>query len=363
MTELKTPGRRSCVICRQTGGILICSGCQLTFCAKHVVKHREELTYRLESIIDNHHLLRQDIEEPLNEEIHLRKIDQWEKDSIKKIRKAAETARAELRQIIDQSKRRLKKIARDIAFDLNAAWKSDDFAEHDLTKWTKQLNELQADMKSAYGFQWSDDHQRPIYPITFMYTKNQFRNNKNDHRQSTSRASNSVPYECFIKTSQSASIENNGSVAKHVGPSSDYAHVIGKQLYSKGIHTIRFKILQSSPPYTIFFGCISSETPLDSIYYKSSYVVGWFGYNEVYHHGVWSNNLKSHGYESNEIRNNDILHLIFDCDHKQIDLFHARINKTYRLPVNIEKAPFPWQFLVVLTNEDDSVKLLSSTNS
>lgn len=360
MSEVKPPGRRHCVICRQTGGILICNGCQLTFCAKHVVKHREELTYRLESIIDNHHLIRNDIEEPINEHIYLRKIDQWEKDSIKKIKKAAETARAELRQIIDRSKRRLTKIARDIAFDLNAAWKTDDFAEHDLTKWTKQLNELQADIKSAFTIPWSEDHQRPIYPITFMNNNNQFRNHHHHHRIA-SKLSSSIPYECFIKTSNSASIENNGLIVKHIGPNSDYAHVIGKQLYSKGIHTIRFKILQSSPPYTIFFGCISSQTPPNSIYYKSPYVVGWFGYNEVYHHGVWNNNLNTHGYESNEIQTNDILHLIFDCDHKQIELFHQRMNKTYRLPVNIDKAPFPWQILVVLTNEDDSVKILPNS--
>jgi len=355
MSETKTPGKRYCVICRQTGGILICNGCQLTFCGKHVVKHREELTYRLENIIEDHQLLREDIEEPVNEHIYLRKIDQWEKQSIKKIKKAADTTRAELKQIIDRSKRRLTKIARDIAFDLSAAWKADDFAENDLVKWTKQLNDLRADMKSTFSFQWTEDQRYPIYPMTFMNY-----NPRNRH-PSTSKSSNSIPYECFSKTTYSASIENNGFIVKHIGPNSDYAHVLGKQLYSKGTHTIRFKILQSSPPHTIFFGCISSKIPQNSIYYKSSPVVGWFGYNEVYQHGVWNNNLNVHGYDSSQIQTNDILHLIFDCDHKQIELFHERINKRYRLPVNTEKAPFPWQFLVVLTNEDDCVKIIPNS--
>ena len=347
-----TPGRKHCVVCRRTGGILLCHGCQLTFCAKHVHKHREELANQLEDLMQTHRHLRQDIEQSPNEYLYSRKIDQWESESIKRIQKAAEIARANLRQIVDRSKRRLTRIARDLAVELNTSWKVDDFAEKDLLRWTKQLNELRLEIKSAYSVQLTEDQRYPIYPITLNNTNHQ-------QRSMGKQSANVLPQECFAKTTSSATIENHGLIVRHIGPDSNFAHILGKQLYSQGRHTIRFRILQSSSPYTMFFGCISSALPQTTINYNSSTVVGWFGYNEIYRHGVWSNSTTLHGYESNEIQTDDTLDLVLDCDHRRIELIHQRINRTYRLAVDIDKAPFPWQFLVVLVHEDDSVKILS----
>jgi hypothetical protein len=245
----------------------------------------------------------------------------------------------------------LKKISQSINFDLNASWKADDFSENDLKKWMKQLNELRGEIKAAYSIQLIENQQAPIYPI--LVTDHPFRNQLNNNK-----TSNLIQQECFIKATNSASIENNGLIVKHLGPNSDYAHILGKRLYSKGRHTTRFKIQQSTLPYSIFFGCISSEIPQKSINYNSSAVVGWFGYNEIYQHGIWNNNSTLHGYDSNEIETDDIIQLTFDCDQRCIELFHERLNKTYRLAVNIEKAPFPWQILVVLLHADDCVKIL-----
>lgn len=345
------PTRKYCVVCRRTGSILICHGCQLTFCAKHVHKHREELGNQLEDLMQTHRHLRQDIEQTSNEYFYSRKIDQWENESIKKIQKIADIARTDLRLLLDRSKRRLTKIARDLAVELNTSWKADDFAEKDLVRWTRQLNELRMEIKSAYSIQLTEDQRYPIYPITL--------NNINHQKRLTGkRSANDIYQECFAKASPAATIENNGLIVRHIGPDSNFAHILGKQLYSQGYHTIRFKIIQSSSPYTMFFGCISSALPLTTINYNSSIVVGWFGYNEIYQHGVWSNNSSLHGYDSNEIQTDDILQLVFDCDHRRIELVHQRINRTHRLAVDIDKAPFPWQFLVVLAHEDDCLKIL-----
>ena len=346
-----TKSKRECVICgKSSGGVLMCDGCQLTFCARHVVKHRQELDYKLENIIQDHDLLRQDIIESLDEYYHLRKIDIWEKASIKKIKIAAETARVDLREILAKSKRRLIKHTREIAFDLNLSRKTDDFSEKDLTKWMKQLNELRLEVKSLSSLELIEDQQSPIYLITTSNNKSRPTPNK------------TVPiaeeYECFSKATYSASIENGGMMVKHIGPDLNYAHILGKKLYSQGRHTIRFQILQATLPYIIFLGCISSLRNQKLINYNSQYVVGWFGYNEVYQHGTWNNNSTIHGYESNEIEINDILHLTFDCEQKQIELYNERMNKTHKLSVNTDRAPFPWQILVVLVHEDDCVKIL-----
>jgi hypothetical protein len=348
MSIVKTTDKKHCAVCNKYGGVLICNGCRLTFCGKHVIKHRQELAYKLEDIMHEHDLLRQDIEQSSNEYSHLRKIDKWEKESIKKIQITAETARVDLREILDKSKRRLTKKSHHINSNLNSSWKSDDFSENDLIKWTKQLNELRLEIKSAYSMQLIEDQRYPIYPI--IITNTNIQNHQNINKR------NSEEY--FSKAPNSASIEDDGLIVKHIGSDLDYAHILGKQFYSKGRHTIQFKIIQCTLPYIIFFGCISSENMHKSINYNSPLVVGWFGYNEIYRHGIWNNNLTVHGYDSNEIQIDDVLHFTFDCDQRRIELFHERTNKTYKLPVNIVKAPFPWQLLVVLIHKDDCVKIL-----
>lgn len=346
--DTKNSMRKHCVICNKYTGVLVCNGCQLTYCGKHVRKHRQELSYKLENLIEEHDIIEEDIEQLSNEHYHLRRIDKWEKQSIKKIQIAADFARKDLKQIVEKSKRRLLKISRDIASDLHLSWKTEDFSENELNKWMKQLNDLRLDIKSAYGIHFIDDQQFPIYPITV--TTNSI--------EKISNAKKIRSYECFTKTSNSIVIENDGLIVRHTGPDFDYAHILGKQYYSQGRHTIRFELINSSQPYTIFFGCISSNMIQKTINFKSSCVVGWFGYNEIYQHGIWNNNVKQHGYDSNQIQTDDILHLTLDCDQRYIELFHERLKQTYKIAVNLEKAPFPWQFLVVLVHQDDCVKIL-----
>ncbi|CAF0737318.1 unnamed protein product [Rotaria sordida] len=347
--------QRHCAKCGKTGGLLICEGCQLTFCSRHAAQHRQELAYQLENIMQEHHILQQNIERSSNEYFHLQKIDKWEKESIRKIKIAAEIARADLRQLIDKPKRQLIRISRDIAYDLNSSMKTDDFSEKDLIRWIKKLNDLRLEIRSSYSIELIEDQRFPIYPIVITHNKfpNIYKNNPN-----INNPLNPNSEELFFKTTSSASIENGGIIIKHIGPDLNYAHILGKQFYSQGRHTTRFKIVQCTLPYIIFFGCISSNVVQKVLNYNSSSVVGWFGYNEIYQHGIWNNNLDMHDYDSNQIQKNDILNLTFDCDRKEIELFHERINKTHRLQVDIDKAPFPWQILVVLVHEDDCVRIL-----
>ncbi|CAF3607929.1 unnamed protein product [Rotaria socialis] len=347
--------QRHCVKCGKIGGILTCDGCSSTFCSRHAMQHRQELTYQLETILQDHDLIQQNLERSLYEHSLLQKIARWEKESIRKIRTAADTARVDLRQITDKSKRQLARMSRDIAADLNSSSKADDFSEKDLVRWMKQLNTLRLDIKSSYSIEIMEDQRFPIYPITVSHNKFQNIHKKNPN---PAHMSSDDGVECFFKATNAASIENNGTIIKHIGPDLDVAHIIGKKFYSHGRHTARFKIQQLTRPYSIFFGCISSSVVPEVLTYKSSSVVGWFGYNEIYQHGVWNNNANVHGYDSYQFDRNDVVNLTLDCDQQRLELFHERFNKTHKLSVDIDQAPFPWQILVVLTHEDDCVKIL-----
>ena len=349
--------QKHCVNCGKIDDVSICNGCQLTFCNKHMIKHRKELAYQLENVIQEYNLLQQNIKKPSNEYFYLQKIDSWERESIKKIRITAENARKDLQIIKNRSRKRLINISRETGVDLNSLCRKGDYSEKDLIRLMNQLNEIRFELKSSYSIELSEDKRSPIYPIVMA---DYFLRNDYVYHQNVSNSLDPHSREQFFKATSPASIENGGMIVKHIGPDLHYAYVLGKKIYSRGRHTTRFKILQCTLPYVIFFGCISSESFYNELHYKSSLVVGWFGYNEIYQHGIWDNNSNNHGYNSDEIQRNDVLYLTFNCDQHQIELFHERTSKRHKLSVSTDKAPLPWQILVILVHEDDCLKILPS---
>src|ERR1700733_4792261 len=85
-----------CFICNKKKATFKCTGCLEEFCYKHLTDHRQELNKQLNDIEMNHNLLRQtlnqNIENP-NNHFLIQKIDQWEQDSMKKIQETAKQAR------------------------------------------------------------------------------------------------------------------------------------------------------------------------------------------------------------------------------------------------------------------------------
>jgi hypothetical protein len=65
-----------------------------------------------------------------------------------------------------------------------------------------------------------------------------------------------------------------------------------------------------------------------------------------------------HGYNSDKIETYDVVSLTFDCDQQQIELYPERTKKIHELPVDLDKAPLPWQLLLILTYANDCVRIL-----
>ena len=141
-------GKKQCVTCNKSGGIMTCDGCQQSFCGKHVIEHRQELTNQLDGIMQEHDLLQQELEQSSIDNSLLQQIDKWEKESITKIQVAAEAARADLQQILDKSKEQISKTCHDIAINLRSSREADDFSENDLNRWMEQLKELKLEITS-----------------------------------------------------------------------------------------------------------------------------------------------------------------------------------------------------------------------
>ena len=92
------PSKTACASCGDKGvGIFKCEGCSQKFCRKHSNEHRDFLTQQLDEIVLEYDCLQQTIvDEKENRTEYHRSIDeinQWENESIMKIKQAANDAR------------------------------------------------------------------------------------------------------------------------------------------------------------------------------------------------------------------------------------------------------------------------------
>lgn len=260
-------------------------------------------------------------------------VDTWERECIARIQTTAHNARCDLQRIIDHTEEEFLSNYASKMVQLRASFQTD----NQLNEWMEQLRQLQAAILSSSSVRLTR-HKRPRMSMI-----------------------NTIIEEKFARVIGDAVLHDEGRLAKHTTDDWNYEYLLGERLYYEGRHTIVFQLDQNGTPYNIFFGCISSQAIESRISIGSSFTVGWFGNNQVYQHGLRRDDARE--YNSNDFAMGDILHLTMDCDRQQIELFHEESKKTHRLQVNIIKAPFPWQLLVVLTDKDDCVRIISGEKS
>jgi hypothetical protein len=353
--------KKRCIKCDKGGGIFTCDGCQQSYCGKHVNEHRQELGVELDNIMQEHDSLQHEIIRLSLDHSSLEKIDQWEKDSIAEIQATAEKTRANLQAILVQSKDRLLKICRDTAINICSSREADDFSENDLIQWKEQLKEVQLETKSSSLVKFIQDRRSVIHLIEIASDESKNDESLNNEKKlfislNTSKFTNK---EKFIGGLGPAILENGGLLVKHTGPTGNYAYIFGDVRYSYGDHTIRLKIENCHLPYRIFLGCTSFQRGFTPISFLSPDIMGWFELNQVYENGRCRSNSRKYNYNSFMMKTNDILHITFDCDQKQIKLFNERLNTTSKLLVNTNKLPYPWRLLLALVDEKDCVRILT----
>jgi len=352
-------GKKCCRTCNKGGIVMLCDRCEQIFCDKHITEHRQQSAHQLNDINHEYNLIQQEIRQSPNKHSLLKTIDKWEKESIVKIQTTAETAREELQEMVNDSKDRLSTACRNIVESLRSSREIGEYCDNDLVQAMQQLKQLKTKVVAPLSVHLVEDKKSVIHLITVKGTD--FKNEdlgKAKIYSITKRVLTSDIQENFFKATGPVTINEGGLLVKHTGPNSTFAHILGEQLYSQGRQTIRFKIERSQTPYKIFFGCVSSQINLDKIHSKSPFIAGWFGHNEVYQHGICNTNVNMHGYDSNKIETDDVISFTFDCDQKQIELYPERTKKIHELSMDINKIPFPWQLLVILTYENDCVKIL-----
>ncbi|CAF0909653.1 unnamed protein product [Rotaria sordida] len=337
-----------CIICNKSKGIFKCEGCSRIFCPKHSIDHRNELGKQLEQIEVTHDLVQQILiqqTEGSKQHLLLKTIDQWEQESIVKIRQAAEEARNELLKYTAHHTNQVKKNLQLIFNDIKEGRENNDFSESELQQWTQKLEELKIELHNPINVSIQQDSIPLVTKIRIDYQDTSM------HPQLNRPIS-----DVFERVCGNAQIEENGCLILK-DDSTGHTEIRGKNQYNIGKHKFYFRIEQLASSGWIFFGIISKSEPMqyDSFYSPSSY--GWSSKNQIYIGG------DDEEYDENtEIFENDTIILLIDCDQKKILLQNNRLNRTRELLVDIKKCPFPWQLHLNLHAPNTHVRILNSSN-
>ena len=339
-----TIGKKPCATCTKGVAVTTCDGCRRSFCVKHFVDHRAELSNHIEEIAQEHDLLRQDLERyNIDENLFLR-ISTWEEESITMIRLAAETARADLRDLLEKNNTISKATLTKITNELQFSRESNDYTEIDIDKWLEQLKEFRKkiELPSTTYIDRNESSEAVIHLIK-VYDQRQ--------HQTSSIMSNSIGEERFDEVIGKGTVSDGNLVIKcRANSIFSCPSVYGANRYFSGTHHIRFRIEQMGEAH-IFFGITSAREASTHIRNKSKY--GWWCWNEV---GIDETTEVA---EHQIVRTNDEMTLTLSCDRQQIELGHRRNNRFGHLPVDINVCPFPWKIVVILQSNGDSVRILS----
>jgi uncharacterized UBP type Zn finger protein len=164
-----------CSMCTEETSTFICRGCSQDFCSKHLAKHLETLKGRLYGIQDYYNQFRQTVIDQKNnpeQRILIKEVNQWEEDSIKKIKQTAKEWRERL---INYTNKIINQI--EITLDdpkqqpISIEGKTKDFNEIHLKQFNEKLNELKEKLDQTIYVSIKQESTSLINKIYFQFGK------------------------------------------------------------------------------------------------------------------------------------------------------------------------------------------------
>ncbi|CAM4842681.1 unnamed protein product [Rotaria magnacalcarata] len=142
---------KQCFICKKDRTNLYqCEGCSEKFCLTDLPKHHQEHVLELEKIATDCDTFQQNIseqEKDLNHCSLVKQVNEWERDSITKIKQTAEDCRQTLIKPTGDNIAEIKKKLNQFITDLRKIRDDDDFHEIHLNKLRMSLEELKKELE------------------------------------------------------------------------------------------------------------------------------------------------------------------------------------------------------------------------
>jgi hypothetical protein len=316
-----------------------CRGCSQPFCCSHVTDHRRKLGEEMNEIISEHDRLKSIFtQHTSNPNLHplMKQIDEWEKESIEKIQQKAKELREQLFQPATTHINQLSKRLEPLSEQLNKGRELDDYIETDLQLWKYNLDLIQSDLTSPLHFALNQDDETALVRNTSVIVK--------------------TINERFDRVfDDQMRIVEDGEVVIHDGPTG-HKEIRGKNEYSSGCHTIRLRI-ESEIKINVCLGINSKATALQSSSHLAKTAYLWWIGNQSWSNGSAQANTSNLPIE---MKKNDIITLIFDCDNRTISMINERSSVKHEITINIDNCPFPWQLHVNLLYARESIRILPS---
>jgi hypothetical protein len=351
--------KQTCAKCSKGGGIAMCNGCQQSFCIKHFVEHRQELSQLMDDIGQEHDLLRRDMNYEKSTQSLLTRIDQWEQESIKKIQATANKARIDLQQLLDQTKNELKMSVNRLTEELRTCRESDDYTEIDIKKWTEQLKELRQMIENPSSINIGCENNATsaisLIKVSSLQQPLLSSNQRNRLNEIDSRISEQyvAPFsEKFAEVYGNITLSADGLTGYCSSSRLDGSYISGIGHYSSKVHQIRFRIENKTSNY-LFFGIITASQKLGSSITAVKSAYGWWELGFTI-----SNGKTKVTNQTKIISSGDEITLILDCDHRHIQLKHHQTNSLVDIPIDLDQCPFPWKIVLRLDSEHDCIKIL-----
>jgi hypothetical protein len=349
-----TSTKKPCAKCTKGIGILTCDGCQQSFCTKHIVDHRQELSVKMDTIGQEFDLLRQDLtrDDPLAHPL-LARIDAWEQESIQKIQQSAQQARDDLRQYFSRSQTDVKERCKRITDELQSTRDSGDYTELDFKSWTDELTKLRSMAEKPLILDLLDDEKTPT-PIRLIQIR--------ERSEILPSTTTTIPWSSraigtsatrFSQFVGNATFSVDRRLARHTGEPDRSTMVCVTQLYSSGTSQVDFRIETKANKY-LFFGIIHSREETSRAVFQSSSLYGWMSPSMR----VMSSRKTALDNNAGSFLENSVISLILNCNIAQLSLMQNRTNISDRLTIDLRSCPLPWRIVVAFFSPHDSVRLL-----
>jgi hypothetical protein len=342
--------KKTCAKCNKGAGTAMCHGCQQSFCTKHFIEHRQELSQQMDNIGQEHDVLRKDLTHEQSTHPLLTRINQWEQESIIKIQTAAESARTDLQQLLNKAKNSLKTLVSKMTGELQSSRDSDDYTELDIKKWTDQLQKLRAMLDSPTNINVDYENDTRTM-VRLIKVTDQRSSDSLDSR--TSRNLETSVSERFLESFGKIKLSEGGLLATCVDGYQEKSCVSGINRYSSGIHYIRFRIEQINTNFYPFLGIVNLSEKLKSDIWHSTSCHGWWDLDYLVVGG--RGQIQSY---TRITRTGDEVTLILDCDNQRIQLEHHRTHRIVDMSIDLRICAFPWKIIVSLCNKDDCLRIV-----
>ncbi|CAF1085836.1 unnamed protein product [Adineta steineri] len=175
-----------CLVCNKEKNTYSCKGCSNEFCFPHLTEHRQRIETQLEEIINDYDQFQQAIVQqkrnPHNSSL-IQQINQWETNSIEKIRQTAEECRETAMELTQKSISEVEKKFSNLSKKLKKIREENEFNEIDLHNFQLKLTQITKELRQPSNISIQQDSQEFINKISVISSFEEIQIKKNKYQQ------------------------------------------------------------------------------------------------------------------------------------------------------------------------------------